>query len=86
MGLGGILSVVAIIVGFGFRPETAVVYAIVMIVLMFVLFAFARFSELKGPDLHPSYKTVAYICAAIFVLSAVLVFTSVFFNSPRVFL
>ena len=86
LGLGEILSVVAIIVGFGFRPETAVVYENVMIVLMFVLLAFARFSELKGPDLHPFYKTVAYICATLFVLSAVLVFTSVFFNWPRVLL
>jgi len=82
LAVGGILAVVAIVRTFGISQAYGFVAAIGMFVLMFGMLLFARLSSLAAPEFRTIILLFAWSLLVLFVGSAALVGSSVFFRWP----
>jgi hypothetical protein len=84
IGLAGIVAAIAIIQIFVVDPRVAVFGIVIMLVLMTILFVFAKLTEVKPIHLRLAMATFLWFSMSMFVSTCFLVSTSVFFNWPIV--
>jgi hypothetical protein len=82
LGVGGIIAVIAIIYSFKIDIRVAFVGAIGMLLLMVMLVIFARVSALRGSALRVPAMAFTWFTLVLFMATAVLLFTSIFFQRP----
>jgi hypothetical protein len=83
LGVGGIVSVVAIVVG-GFKIDirVAVFGSIIMFVLMVVLVIFAKLTGQASSNIYTAAMVFTWFCLILFMATAGCLFWSVFFGKP----
>jgi energy-coupling factor transporter transmembrane protein EcfT len=83
LGIGGIVAVIAIVVG-GFKIDwrVGVFGTIVMLILMTVLVIFAKLAGQASATFYYPAVVFTWFCLLIFMATAALLFSSVFFNTP----
>ena len=82
LGVAGIAVVVALVAGFGIDYRVAVLGISIMLVLMFALVLFSRFSKYGPKDVRPLAFTLAWASVFLIIGVALLLFTSFFFRWP----
>lgn len=81
-GISGIVASIAIISSFQLDYRIAVFGVVVMMVLMVALFIFSKLTAIANKHLLYPMLIMLWVFILITVLSAILLFTSVFFNYP----
>lgn len=82
LGVAGILAAVALVRGFGLDARTALLGTLGMLALMVVLVVFARLTKTAPSHFVTPILVLMWSMLVITVASAVLLFTSVFFDWP----
>lgn len=82
LGIGGIIAVIAIVSSFGLGFQVAFFGTIVMLVLMTVLVIFASFAGQPSSSFHAQALVFTWFSLILFMATAVVLFTSVFWGSP----
>ncbi len=83
LGVAGIVSVIAIVKAFHLDLTLAALGTVVMFVLMTTLVIFARLSKFGSVALQRPALVFTWFCLLLTMAAALLLFTSVFFGSPR---
>ena len=83
LGVLGIVSAIAIIRSFGIDFRIAVFGTITMVVLMTALVVFAALTKVTSPQVSLAALVLMWSFLALTILSAALLFTSVFFSYPK---
>lgn len=81
LGIGGIVSVIAIIFSFRLSPAAMVFGVIIMLTLMMMLVIFARATTL-GPRIYLPALIFTWFTLSLFMVVSTALFTSVFFRWP----
>jgi hypothetical protein len=79
----GLVSAVALIKGFGIGYDVAVFGTIIMMVLMVALVVFASLTKVKTPQIRIASHILMWSFLVLTILTAVLLFTSAFFDYPK---
>ncbi len=85
LAVGGVASVVAIVIGrfgLGLDPRVAVIGAVVMIILMVVMLIFARGTDAAGETFRWPILVLTWSVLVLFIATSGCLFTSVFFKWP----
>ena len=82
LGVGGIVSAVAVIFSFKIDARVAFVSAVVMLLLMTILVVFARLSSLPGNKLAAPALVFTWFALILFMAVSAALFSSVFFEKP----
>jgi hypothetical protein len=82
LGIGGIISVIAIVSEFGISLRVALFGTIVMLVLMTVLVIFASLAGQKSSTFHVPALVLTWFCLILAMAVAAVLFTSVFWGQP----
>lgn len=82
LGIAGIAAALAIIKTFITDLRVAVFGIIIMLLLMAVLFLFAKLVAIAGKDLRIALLVLLWSSLTLTIATAVFLFTSVFFNWP----
>ena len=82
LGVGGIVSVIAIVYSFKIDLRIALLGTVVMLILMGVLVVFARMSSLAKPELAAPALVFTWFVLLFFMAVSVSLFSSVFFQKP----
>ena len=82
LGVGGIISVIAIVRGFGIDFRVAVFGTVVMLVLMTLLLVFAKVSSRPQSTFKAPAVILTWFCLLLFIATATTLFLSVFFGKP----
>jgi hypothetical protein len=83
LGVLGIVSAIAIIKGFGLDFGVAALGTLVMLILMTCLVVFAALTKVKSSQIRVASLVMMWSFLAASILSAVLLFTSTFFDYPK---
>jgi len=82
LGVAGVASVVAIVLGFRLKPEIAVFGTLIVIGLMFVLVVFADFANGQNSAVLWPAKIFVWFCTIALIAITTLFITSYFWQSP----
>jgi len=82
LGIGGIISVIAIVRGFRIDFRVAVVGTVVMLLLMTVLLVFAKAASRPQSAFRGPAFTFTWFSLVLFMATATALFLSVFFGKP----
>lgn len=82
LGIGGIISVIAIVRGFGINFRVALLGTVVMLLLMTVLLVFAKASSRPQSAFKGPASFLTWFSLLLFMATATALFVSVFFGWP----
>ena len=85
VGIAGVMAAFALATALFSTPQAAVVGALMMLILMVLLLLFAASAALKRGALRRPALAMAWAILLLFIGSATLVVTSVFFDKPKSF-
>ena len=85
VGIAGVMAAFALATALFSTPQAAVVGALMMLILMVLLLLFAASAALKRGALRRPALAMAWAILVLFIGSATLVVTSVFFDKPKSF-
>jgi hypothetical protein len=80
LGVAGIVATIAVIRGFTIDPRRAILGTIVMLFLMISLLVFAKWAS--KPSLGTPFLILTWFSLLLMVVTAILLFTSVFWSQP----
>ena len=83
LGIAGIAAALAIIKTFLTEPRVALFGTIIMIILMVILFVFAKLAAVAKKEIRHAIIVLVWFSLLIFIATSIFLFTSVFLNWPK---